>query len=329
MPLARKRGSLIALVASVVLFVAASVGFVLRSISVSELEVQIQEVAQQLADSRQRLKKVSDLEARIQNLDQELADSKQRLKKEIAKRERHQRVVEETASAGRTKEPGRTDFDFNGAGWGGPDPKYSPDPLRYTHNPTTNTFTLLGGMLLHRDFRWAEAEFSFDFMDRRNLVWGFRLFDEVLAKGRHEELRTTWVKIGEKKYVLGLPENLPPEQMWKFDLVLEVRFRIDKDGRGYKILEGHGYKKMRDKGVAGVRLEAVQDAQIKSNTWNNFRAKVASGALTYWINGRKSAEPLQLDPKTNGRLGLFVEAGRGPLAVRNLKLAGPGRPIVP
>jgi len=203
-----------------------------------------------------------------------------------------------------------TGIEFDQRGWGGPG-------LEYALGGQDNTITIKRGMLLNEDFRWAESEFSFEFLDRRDLVWGFRLLDAVFRAARREALRNTRVKIGDRVFVLG--KDLPADQMWKFDTVLDIEFTRDKKGRAYKVLDGVWYETILDSGKQGVRISATRDVRIKANGWNTFSAKVVGGKLTYSLNGEPGRGVLQIDRRTNGRLGIFVGSG-GHLVIRNLRL---------
>ncbi|MFH1732146.1 MAG: hypothetical protein ABIF82_10935 [Planctomycetota bacterium] len=203
-----------------------------------------------------------------------------------------------------------TETKFDGRGWGGPG-------LEYALGGQDNTITIKSGMLMNENFRWAESEFSFEFLDRRDLVWGIRLLDAVFSAARREALRNTRVKIGDRVFVLG--KDLPADQMWKFDTVLDVEFTRDKKGKAYKVLDGVWYETILDSGKQGVRISATRDVRIRANAWNTFSAKVAGGKLTYSLNGEPGQGALQIDPRTDGRLGIFVGSG-GPLVIRNLRL---------
>jgi len=202
-----------------------------------------------------------------------------------------------------------TGIKFDRRGWGGPG-------LEYALGRQDNTITIKSGMLMNENFRWAESEFSFEFLDRRDLVWGFRLLDEVFRAARRDALRNTRVKMGDRVFVLG--KDLPAGQMWKFDTVLDVEFRRDRKGKAYKVLDGVWYEAILDSGKQGVRISATRDVMIKATAWNTFSAKVAGGKLIYSLNGEPGRGALQIDRRTNGRLGIFVGRG-GPLVIRNLR----------
>lgn len=203
-----------------------------------------------------------------------------------------------------------TEIKFDERGWGGPG-------LEYTLGGQDNTITIKAGMLMNKDFRWAESEFSFEFLDRRDVVWGFRLLDAAFSAARGEALRNTIVKIGDRVFVLG--KNLPADKMWKFDTMLDVEFTRDKKGRAYKVLDGVWYETILDSGRKGPRISATRDVRIKANGWNTFSARIAGGKLTYSLNGEPGRGALQIDPRSNGRLGIFVGSG-GHLMLRNLRL---------
>ena len=203
---------------------------------------------------------------------------------------------------------------FDNDGWGGPN-------LAYTYDRAKDCFTVRNGMLMSRDFRWAGSDFSFEFLDTRELVWGFRLLDKVFSAERRAALGL--VKIGEKKYAFA--KDLPADQMWKFDTMLDVVFTLDTRGRGYKVLVQNGYVRLLDRGRRGARVRVTHDVRIKRNTWNRFSARVAGGKITYSINGEQAATPLQVDARADGRLGVYLETG-GPLLIRNLKLSAGSTP---
>jgi hypothetical protein len=220
------------------------------------------------------------------------------------------------ATAGCKGSGGVKDFDFDSHGWGGPN-------LTYRFDAAAKIIRIDSGMLVNRDFRWAESQFSFEFLDTRDLVWGFRLLDVVFSPMRHEALRTTRVKIGEREFVPG--RNLPPGQMWKFDTVLDVEFRPETSGGTYKVLDGVWYESIMDNGKFGVRVTAPHAARIKQNAWNTFSARIVRGKLEYQINGEPGQGTFQIDARTNGRLGMFVQAG-GPLLIRNVRLGAQSGP---
>jgi len=208
-------------------------------------------------------------------------------------------------------------FHFDGAGWGGPG-------LQYTADAAADTIQLAQGMLVNEKFRWAESSFSFEFLDRQDLVWGFRLFDDVFQPERRKNLQSsTMVKVGPKKYVPG--RKLTAEQIasyWQNDVVAEVALQRDVSGRRYKVLAGWWDERILEAGASAVRVEGVQEVHLKPGTWNTFSAQIACGKLTYAINGQPGIGTIQVDPRCGGRLGFFVEKG-GPLLIRHLKLGAP------
>jgi len=215
------------------------------------------------------------------------------------------------AAAGCVGTGGRDDIHFDSGGWGGPNLKYESDD---------GTIEIESGMLINRDFRWADSEFSFEFFDTRALVWGFRLLDVVFSTVRREALCNTRVKIGNREFILG--KDLPPEQMWKFDTVLDAEVGPDKNGRAYKLLDAVWYERILDGGKLGVRISAPHDLEVKRDAWNTFSVSIVRGKFEYSINGEPgSARALQVDPRANGRLGIFLRQG-GPLLIRNLRLGG-------
>ena len=209
----------------------------------------------------------------------------------------------------------RREISFDQHGWGGPKLEYSIE--------RDGLISIKSGMLINEDFRWAESEFSFDFLDRRDLVWGVRLLDSVFAAARREALRNTRLKIGDREFVVG--KDLPAGQLWKFDTVLDAEFRRDKNSRGYKVLDGVWYERILDNGRTGVRVSAPREVRIKPNAWNTFRAKVTGGKFVFSVNGVEGRGVIQIDQRTNGRLGIFVGAD-GPLLIRNLRLGPAAKP---
>lgn len=207
------------------------------------------------------------------------------------------------------------DTTFDRQGWGGPKLDYS--------LASDGMITIKSGMLMNKDFRWAESEFSFEFLDRRDLIWGIRLMDTVFATQRREALRNTRLKIGDDVFVVG--KDLPADQLWKFDTVLDAELRRDEKSRGYKVLDGVWYERILDSGKTGVRVSAPCDVRIKPNTWNTFSAKIAGGKFVFALNGVENRGVIQIDQRTNGRLGIFVRAD-GPLLIRNLRLGPPAEP---
>ncbi len=200
--------------------------------------------------------------------------------------------------------------EFGSNGWGGPTPIYSTVP-------GDGSIRLDQGILVHRDFRWADAEFSFEFFDAPALVWGIYLFDDVFLAARRQALRGGYFKIGDKVFVPG--KNLPAEHLWKFDAVVDMMFRDDEKAGHYKVADAVWYQSFYESGKVAYRVKATHDVRIEPQTWNRFRGKMSGGMLTYWVNDVPGASTLQVDKRANGRLGFFVSKG-GPLRVRNLKL---------
>ena len=193
--------------------------------------------------------------------------------------------------------------------------------MKYSLAPVGNVMKIESGMLVNRDFRWAESEFSFEFLDSRDLIWGIRLLDRVFRPARRRELRRarTIVKTGPKTFTSG--SKLPPDQLWrfwKFDRMLDVAFLQQRKGTGYKVLAGSWKERIFDTGLDAVEIEDGHKVKIKRNAWNKFSAKIVGGKLTYLLNGEAGSGSFQVDPRTNGRLGIFVHQG-GPLYIRNLK----------
>lgn len=210
--------------------------------------------------------------------------------------------------------PGKVrEMTFDGAGWGGPN-------LKYTADAAAKTLRVEAGMLVNRDFRWAGSEFAFEFFDMRELVWGVRLMDLNFAPARYEALRKTWMRLGEKKFVVGA--ELTAEQLWKFDTVLEAEFHLDKVSRIYKVLDVAAWGRLDQDGKEAERISGTHEVPVRQNSWNSFRATVVDGKLTYWVNGEKGRAVIELDPRTNGRLGIFVVGG-APLQIRKLTLGTP------
>jgi diadenosine tetraphosphatase ApaH/serine/threonine PP2A family protein phosphatase len=214
---------------------------------------------------------------------------------------------------------GALDIRFDDRGWGGPNLEYSVDSA-------TKGIRIERGMLINKDFCWAGSEFSFEFLDTRDLVWGFRLLDEVFAAARREALRTAKVKIGDREFVPG--RGLPADQMWKFDTVLDAECRPEKDGKTYKVLDVVWYESILENGRLGVRVSAPYEVRIRPQVWNKFSAQIVNGKLTYAVNGEACKSPLQMDKRMNGRMGIFVLKG-GPLCVRNIQLGAPAPRAAP
>ena len=189
--------------------------------------------------------------------------------------------------------------------------------LKYTIDRSANTLKIESGMLMHKTFRWAGSRFSFQFLDSKDLVWGIRLLDSVFKTSRREALRSDWIKLGDKKFRLG--EKLPEGQLWKFDVVLHATFSPDDRPKSYRVLDASWHRRALRKGVRALRLSGRFDVSIKRDAWNHMSVSIADGKLTYSVNGTHGERRLELDPETNGRLGIFVDAG-GPLEVRNLRL---------
>ena len=209
----------------------------------------------------------------------------------------------------------RHEIDFDRQGWGGPKLEYSAE--------ADGLITVKSGMLISEDFRWAESEFSFDFLDRRDLAWGVRLMDSVFAAQRREALRNTRLKIGDREFVVG--KDLPADQLWKFDTVLDAEFRRDKKGSGYKILDAVWYQRILDSGRTAVRVAAPSKAAIKPSTWNTFHARVSGGKFVFTVNGVGGGGAIEVDRRANGRLGIFVTSD-GPLLIRNVRLVPANKP---
>ncbi len=207
-------------------------------------------------------------------------------------------------------------IDFDSHGWGGPN-------LAYALEDGGKTIRLESGMLTSRDFRWADSQFSFEFFDARGAVWGFRLLDTVFSSARHDALRNTRVRIGDKEFAPG--KSLPLDQMWKFDTVLDVEFRADKSGGSYKVMDGEWYESVLENGKLGVRVSGSHDVTIRENAWNTFSARIVGGKLLYEINGRPGSGALQVDARVNGLFGIFVQEG-GPLLICNLRLGAKKTP---
>ena len=203
----------------------------------------------------------------------------------------------------------QNEISFDRHGWGGPKLEYS--------SGSGGQMTVKSGMLMNEEFRWAESEFSFEFLDQRDLVWGIRLLDSVFAAARREALRNTRLKVGDREFVLG--KDLPADQMWKFDTVLDAEFRRDKTSQGYKVLDGVWYERIQESGKTGLRVTAPREVRIKPNAWNTFKAKISGGKFVFSINGVQGRGAIQVDRRTNGRLGIFVGSG-GPLLIRDLRL---------
>ena len=209
----------------------------------------------------------------------------------------------------------RDDFTFDGRGWGGPN-------LKYSTVSSEKLIKIERGMLVNEDFRWAENEFSFEFLDSRDLVWGIMCLDSVFQEGRHEELsKRTMSKISDGVYVPG--KKLPPNQLWKYDVALDAMFIPDREGRGYKVLNIISYEQFIDQGRQAVRVVTTHNVRIRPDAWNTVSAKFHGGRLTYSINGEPGGGA-QVDQRANGRLGILVRAGTGPLLIRNVRLGRTG-----
>jgi len=220
------------------------------------------------------------------------------------------------ALAGCNSAPTKKGFEFDNSGWGGAGVKYEADPAQ-------EAFKVQSGLLLNRDFRWADSEFSFDFFDTPDVKWTLVLLDSVFLEARRKDLHDTWIKTAPKKFELG--KDLGPAQLWVFDRVAEMKFRRDRKGASYKVLDAWWYPRIRDEGrQADIRLKLVYDVRLRRNSWNTFRAKITRGKLTYWVNGEQGKDPFEIDRRANGRLGIFVQPGV-PLRLRNVRL-GPAAP---
>jgi hypothetical protein len=211
----------------------------------------------------------------------------------------------------------RTDFDFGPGGWGGAD-------LEFSRNPADGSLAIKSGMLVNRDFRWADSQFSLDFKDKPDLVWGFRLLDDTFRDMRRRDLlqSRTVIKTGPDKFYTG--SNLPASEIWRlwpYDRVLDVAFVRDKDGRGYKVFGGWWQERILGEGLAAVKVEGAHDVRLKRNSWNRLTVTIQNGKITYKLNGKPGKGGFQVDPRANGRLGIAVHQG-GPLVIRNLNLGG-------
>lgn len=216
------------------------------------------------------------------------------------------------AAAGCRTNPG---IKFDRRGWGGPG-------LVYTLGGKDNTITIKRGMLMNENFRWAESEFSFEFLDQRDLVWGMRLLDDVFLAQRRRDIRSarTIILTGSKTSVPG--SKLPNDQLWRlwvFDRVLDIAFTRREKGIGYKVLGGVCKQRILPGGLRAVEVKSGHDVRLKQNGWNSFSAKIVGGKFSYVLNGQPGRGTFQVDPRTNGRLGMFVGGG-GPLVIRNLRL---------
>jgi len=211
-----------------------------------------------------------------------------------------------------------TGIQFDERGWGGPG-------LEYTLGGQDNTITIKAGMLMNKDFRWAESEFSFEFLDRRDLVWGVVLLDSVFAGARLEDLRRKNLsKTREGRYRLG--RELSAGELWKYDMVADLMFAADSAGRSYKVLSVLSYERFLDGGTQGVLLRGVHDVRVTRNAWNKLTVKVEKGKLTYTVNGRPGQGVIQVDPRANGRLAILGYKKTGPLRIRNLQLGAKSPP---
>ena len=218
------------------------------------------------------------------------------------------------SAAGCNNAPKKHAFEFDAQGWGGP-------KLKYKLTSNNNMIRIERGMLMNKDFRWAGRRFSFEFLDRRDLVWGFRLLDQEFTGLRRDAFRNTMFKIGDKKYVPG--KRLPEDQMWKFDTVVDVLFLIDEKGRSYKVLDAVWYQGLQKNGKLNYRVKATHDVRVRRDTWNTFTVELVGGKVMYWVNGKPGSGTFQVNLRLNGRLGIYVEKG-GWLYVRNVKFAGAG-----
>ncbi len=194
--------------------------------------------------------------------------------------------------------------------WGGLKPVYSIDPQ-------DGSICLEQGILIRQDFRWADAEFSFEFLDTPALVWNLYLFDDAFLEARRKEVRTGYFKIGDKLFVPG--KNLPEDQLWKFDVVVDIEFRDDEKAGRYKVADAVWYPSFLESGKLAYRVKATHDVRIEPQRWNKFRAKISGGILIYWVNDAPGAGTLQVDRRANGRMGFLASKG-GPLRIRNLRL---------
>jgi hypothetical protein len=204
------------------------------------------------------------------------------------------------------------DFPFDANGWGGDQPVYRIDPA-------TQEIALRKGMMVRRDFEWAGGEVSFEFRDSRELVWGLVLLDEEFRRERRARLLgpNSALKVGPDTYQPG--KKLSPDQYWKLwraDRVLTVEIRADAKGLGYKVLTGWSIDRILENSLDGSEARSTHRIRVKPGVWNRFRAQVVGGEFSYWLNGRPGPGPLKVDPRTHGRLGIFVERG-GPLRLRN------------
>ncbi len=218
-------------------------------------------------------------------------------------------------AAGCGSTPPQHDFRYDNRGWGGPDLKYAVTPLG-------NVIRLDSGMLVNRDFRWAEEEFSFEFLDSRDLVWGIRLLDLVFRPARRQQLCSgrQLFATASGEFVVG--NRLSPSEywrLWEHDRVLDLAFVPDKQGQRYKILVGSWKEAYLENGLKAVEVGGTLQVNIHPDIWNTFSAKIVRGQLTYTVNGQPGPSPIRLDPRSNGQLGIFVRQG-GPLCIRNLKL---------
>lgn len=194
--------------------------------------------------------------------------------------------------------------------WGGP-------KLVYSVDPQDGSICLERGILIHRSFRWADSEFSFEFFDTPALVWNLYLFDDAFLEARRKELRTGYFKIKDKVFVPG--KDLPEDQLWKFNVVVDIEFRDDEKAGRYKVADAVWYQSFHESGKLAYRVKGTHDVRIEPQRWNKFRAKVSGGALTYWVNDVPGAGTLQVDKRANGHIGFFVSKG-GALRIRNLKM---------
>jgi len=210
------------------------------------------------------------------------------------------------------------DFTFDGSGWGGLN-------LKYAHVRGSGELSLASGVLFDRDFRWRNSEFSFEFFDRPDLVWGIVLLDDQFREERRRLLENTVIKTAPSTY--DPAHKSAAEYLWTFDRVLEIQLVPVSSGLGYKVLRGWWKSRILKGGVEAVQTSGTKGARIRRNAWNSFRMKVSAGEVEYAINGVVCAEAhrLQVDRRTDGRLGLFVYQKGGPLLIRKLTLGGAPR----
>jgi hypothetical protein len=215
-------------------------------------------------------------------------------------------------SAGCTTSTVERDIEFDSSGWGGPN-------LNYTHDANAKLLSVKSGVLVNKAFRWSGSKISFEFLDRSDLAWGFVLTDLQFRAERRRALDQTWVKIAPKEFKKG--RDVSAEQLWVLDRVAEVKFLKEAGGRGYKAFAGWSFSRIGAEGKDAVRVGARHDAGIKRSAWNKITISITGGKLTYTLNGRQGAGGMQIDPRTNGRFGIFVLKD-GPLQIRNLQQTG-------